>query len=950
MCRDASVKMMNKPIHTLLFPLLFLLVAQTWAQGFYFGRNKVHYHHFKWQIMRTKHFDIYYYPEMKDVAEKGAQFAEDSYRFLEQKFNYSVIYRIPLIFYSSHEHFEQTNVTPGFIPPNVGGFFEFMKGRVVVPGNGDLKEFQRVIRHELVHVFMHTKLYHVLSKYDKIEGAYPPLWFVEGLAEFWSRKWDAQAEMVLRDAVLNNYIVGLERAYQINGTFLMYKLGQNVLTYIAQKYGEDKILRMMELVWKYPYFEQCFKEVLGMDYRTFDHEYLYYLKKRYYPMFADNDYSDQVSQTIVRRGYNFKPAYYEHEGQAYVVFVANRTGYSSIYMRPLKPLSYDNKEKDVQLLIKGESTSKFESFHVFDSKIDVNWKGILVFSSRSGESDVLYLYDIPARKIIARRRFPKLVAIYSPHWSPDGREIVFSGLSFGGYKDLYVYRLESNELIQLTNDFYTDEDPTYSPDGRYIAFSSDRSARGPQGASNIFLMDRQTGELRYLTFGVQKDQSPAFSPDGRYLAFTSDRSGSFDIYLIENPIAAAFEEKPIRMLKMSSFLGAAFDPCWTPQNGLLFGTFEKGFFQIRYQPDFLTRLTRAKTFVQPVAVTATKPWSFKNIAKKLVKARKPYMRKYTLDFAQTQVSQDPIFGTTGGAQFAFTDMLGNDQYYVLIYNNARVASEFWKSFNVAVTKISLEHRINWAISLYRFAGYYYYPGDNYFYEERAGGIVTFSYPFSQFTRISMSQSLAYSDRDWFFDRRRRAYLSTNYISLVNDNSIWGPTGPMDGQRINITFGNTYDLAYSNVNYLTGLIDVRKYFRLSLRTAYAVRFLSMFNEGREAMEYFFGGSWDLRLYRRWSLHGKRIMLISQELRFPLIDQLGILLPVAALRFSGIRGALFLDAGNAWNSKWPGFRGSFGFGVRMNLGNVLVLRLDIGRRTDFKSIGKTTLTQFFFGWDF
>ncbi|NOX88430.1 MAG: hypothetical protein GXO77_05335 [Calditrichaeota bacterium] len=930
--------------------ILFIFIVQALAQGFYFGRNKVQYTHFNWQILKTEHFDIYYYPEMQDVAEKGAQFAEESYRALEQKFNYSVTYRIPLIFYSSHLHFQQTNVTPGFIPENVGGFFEFIKGRVVVPGNGDIKEFRRVIRHELVHVFMHSKIANVLRRYDKLEGAYPPLWFVEGLAEFWSTDWDAQAEMVLRDAVLNNYVVGLENIYQISGTFTMYKVGQDVMRYIAQNYGEDKILKMMELVWKYPYFEYCFKEALGTDYEEFDHKYLYDLKKRYYPLLKNNDFSEQVCETIVRQGYNFKPAYYEINGEPYVVFVANRTGYSSIYMRPLKPLSLKDKEKDVELLVKGEASSEFEAFHVFDSRIDVNRDGILAFSSKSGETDVLYLYSIPERKIIARRQFPHLVGIYSPAWSPDGNEIVFSGLDFGGYKDLYIFQVRQKRLIKLTDDFYADDDPAWSPDGRFIAFASDRGVQGKEGAANIFLLDRQSGEIRYLTFGKEKDRSPSFSADGKYLAFTSDRKGSYNIYLITDPVQSAFERKPVRMFKMTSYLGATFDPCWTPQNGLLYGTFEKGYFQIRYEPNFLTHLTTAERIVQPILVKDTTRWSFKNIVPQKVEERKPYVRKYDLDFAQTQVSQDPIFGTTGGAQLAFTDMLGNDQYYLLIYNNARVASEFWKSFNVAVTKISLEDRVNWGVSLYRFAGYYFYPGNAYFYEERVGGIVTFSYPFSQFTRVSVSQNLAYSDKDWFFNKRRRAYLNSSYISLVNDNSIWGPSGPMDGQRINITFGNTYDLAFSNVNYLTGLIDVRKYFRISLRSAYAVRFLSLFNEGRETLEYYFGGSWDLRLYRRWSLHGKRILLISQELRFPLIDQLGIRFPMAALRFQGIRGALFLDAGNAWNNKFPGFKGSFGFGIRLNLGNVLVLRLDIGRKTDFKSIGKKTITQFFFGWDF
>src|SRR6266478_1178686 len=98
------------------FLLSVLLTSSVYAQFFYFGRNKVQYTDFDWHVLKTEHFDIYYYPEMKELAERGAFLAEESYRVLEQKFNHNVLARIPLIFYSSHLHFEQTNTTPGFIP------------------------------------------------------------------------------------------------------------------------------------------------------------------------------------------------------------------------------------------------------------------------------------------------------------------------------------------------------------------------------------------------------------------------------------------------------------------------------------------------------------------------------------------------------------------------------------------------------------------------------------------------------------------------------------------------------------------------------------------------------------------------------------------------------------------------------------------------------------------
>jgi len=142
--------------------ILLLLPASGSAQFFYFGRNKVQYTDFDWHVLKTQHFDIYYYPEMQDLAQRGAFLAEESYKVLEQKFGQDVANRIPLIFYSSHLHFQQTNTTPGFVPEGVGGFFEFLKGRVVIPYTGSMWDFRHVIRHELVHVFMHGKINRVL--------------------------------------------------------------------------------------------------------------------------------------------------------------------------------------------------------------------------------------------------------------------------------------------------------------------------------------------------------------------------------------------------------------------------------------------------------------------------------------------------------------------------------------------------------------------------------------------------------------------------------------------------------------------------------------------------------------------------------------------------------------------------------------------------------------------
>ncbi|RMH64697.1 MAG: hypothetical protein D6677_04025 [Calditrichaeota bacterium] len=928
--------------------IVWLLAPLLTAQGFYFGRNKVQYTRFDWQVMETEHFNIYYYPEMEDMARRGAALAEEAFRDLQPRFNHYINRRIPLIFYSTHLHFQQTNITPGFIPEGVGGFFEFIKGRVVIPSNGNLHNFRHVIRHELVHVFMHAKVSTVLRDHNKVDGPFPPLWFTEGLAELWSTDWDARGEMIIKDAVLNNYELGLKNIYVVNGTFSMYKIGQHILGYISQKYGADKLLLIMTALWKHEKFEDAFQEAIGKDYEEFDKEYLYYLKKKYYPLMARTDFISQKSDALQEEGFNFKPVYYREKDRDAVLYLGNHSGYASIFLQ-YTDIGDEEEPPEPEVLVRGEATSDFESFHIFDSKISVSRAGLLAFSAKSGAHDVLYIYNVPERRLLGKMPLEttdgtQLAGIYSPSWDATGERLVFSGLSMAGYKDLYLFDYRRKRLKRLTRDVYDDFDPVFTPRGRII-FGSDRGAFGGEGATNLFSCDSNGTDIRYLTYGRQHDAAPAVSADGQWLAFTSDREGTANIYLMRRPFQAGLPQTA----RLTRAVGTLFDPAWTPDGDLLFSAFESRRFQIRRMNNVLRQQDTLAFQPLRFAPPAADGWLYPTISAKGIRAKRRYEKEYTLDIAQSQLSQDPVFGTTGGAAFSFSDVLGNDIYNILVYNNARTSSDILSSFNFAVNHISLEKKVNYAYGVFRFAGEYFNPEDAFYYEDRAGGSISIFYPLSTFSRISFSQSLSYSDKNWGFGRRRFAWLNASFLSFVHDNALWTPTGPIDGWRFNVTLGNTYDFAFNNVNYLTGLFDFRYYQRLSLRTSYAVRLYTLFNAGKEARQFYFGGSWDLRGVPRWSLHGQRIFLVSQEFRFPLVDAVGVKLPFLSLGFRSIRGAVFLDAGNAWNDTLTSVRGSYGLGVRLPLG-FLVLRWDFGRRTDFRDWDQGGFTQFFFGWDF
>ena len=943
------------------------------AQYHGFGRNKVQYTDFDWHVLETEHFDIYYYPEMEDLARMGAEFAEESYRILSDRFNHALNRRVPLIFYSAHLYFQQTNVTPFLVPEGVGGFFEFLKGRVVIPSDGSINDFKRVIRHELVHVMMHSKLTRVQKDHHVLTPTAPPLWFTEGLAEYWSGVWDTQAEMVLRDAVLNDYLVPLHEMSRIRGSYLMYKEGQSVLHFIARTYGEEKILLLMENFWKEKRFSEVMKTTIGKNYKELDREWLYFLKKKYYPILEDADHPSMVAEALAEDGFNSKPTFYRAaDGSPMVAYVGNRLGYTNIYVQPLK-----SEGRKAEVLVKGERTDEFETFHLFRSSIDVHDR-LLAFVTKSGETDVLHTYEIDADRLAASYRFPDIVAIASPAWSPDGKSLAFVGQSKSGNNDLYVYTSDADKLRMLTNDFYDDRDPSWSPDGSQIVFSSDRTEYGVDGHYNLFTIHLESLDISYLTYGPFRDSSPSWSPNGDIL-FSSDRGGMTNIWLLRprnagsGELIAALSAQTAdaeqgqpqvadlfryEAYPVTRFTTAALDPTWTDEGGILFTAFENFSFRILRLNGDQTPLADAQPFRDMPSLARPAFWRPAQAPLQPEANSRRYRNRYSLDIAQSQVIQDPVFGTTGGALFALSDVLGNNQYYFLIYNNARTASEIPKSFNLAVTRISLSRRTDYAYGLYHFSGLRYNPAEFLFEERRYGGLFALRYPLSKFRRIDATANYSVYAKRKLAAPLLRAWLAANFLSFVQDNSIWGPTGPLDGERINITLGYTLDVRYSHVNYYTVIADYRRYFRLTKRMSYATRLMGLFSDGKEAHFFFIGGSWTLRGYPRFGIYGHKAFVINNELRFPFIEALGVKFPVGGLRLGGIQGAVFMDFGSAWNDKFGDLwadtygklMGAYGIGFRFALGGVLVLRLDIGKRTDFHSIERATFKQFFFGWDF
>lgn len=148
-------------------------------------------------------------------------------------------------------------------------------------------------------------------------------------------------------------------------------------------------------------------------------------------------------------------------------------------------------------------------------------------SDRDGDSEVYVRRTDGSVVRLTRNSVDDFGAV----WSPDGRRLVFSR-TVGGGTALFVMRADGSGVRRLTTPVVrpegpasSDVTPAWSPDGRRIAFASDRAG----GSPDIWLVDADGTDLVQLSRGERiSDFNPAWSPDGRWIWFDTDRYGDFN--------------------------------------------------------------------------------------------------------------------------------------------------------------------------------------------------------------------------------------------------------------------------------------------------------------------------------------------------------------------------------------------------------------------------------------
>ncbi|MBI2535942.1 MAG: PD40 domain-containing protein [Gemmatimonadetes bacterium] len=843
-----------------------LLAAGVWAVGLaappvqaqYFGRNKVQYEDFQFDILRTLHFDIYSYPEEREAAVMVGRMAERWYARLSRLLDHELHHRQPIIVYASHPHFEQTNAILGNIGEGTGGVTELFKRRVVLPLAGPLEESDHVLGHELAHAFQ----FDITGDPGRVSAANLPvairlpLWFIEGMAEYLSvGPVDPHTAMWMRDAARGK-LPGLTRLD--NGRYFPYRWGQSLWAYIAGRWGDDAVGHILKASRRTRDAMAAIQRVVDLPVDSISEGWHSALHAAFDPLIPLTDSApstygvELLSKATGSGGLNVAPAL-SPDGRK-VVFMSERGLFSiDIYLADAETGKVERKLTETAL------DPHFESLQFINSAGAWSADGTrFAVGAVSGGDPLLSVFDIETGNVVREVSLPGLGEVFNPTWSPDGRYLAFSA-NVAGFSDLFAYDLATDSLRRLTEDAFADLQPAWSPDGSRIAYVTDRFSADlatlRHGRYEVALLDPVSGtSQRVPAFDRGKAINPQWAPDGQRLYFLSDQSGISNIYRIS---LATQEITQVTNLYAGVTGITGLSPAFSTAaraSRLVFTAYQRGDYQVYRVDDADILAGRGLIAANGNGDPAALPPAVRQQPKVAAMLDNPnfglpssedftthdYAPRFSLDYVSQPylVFGSDRFGTFigGGASLFWSDMLGGHNLATALQVNGSL-----HDVSALVGYTNLSHRLNWGFALQQIP---YVAGRFVRYLDTTGGqLAVFeqllryrqinrdasllgAYPFNRMQRLEFGVgyqnvtfdaelrtiATSYFTGATLLDVRQELstlggmHLGSATAALVYDNALFGWTSPILGQRYRFELTPTV----GSLTYASLLADYRRY--------------------------------------------------------------------------------------------------------------------------------------------
>ena len=530
-----------------------------------------------WSTVQSEHFEVHYPEPLALVARRTLAALEKAHKRLTPVLGHAPTRRTHVVITDTAES-ANGSATP--LPFNTVRLFATSPDDLSPLGDYD-DWLTGLITHEYAHIVHLDNIGGLPSAINKVFGKIyapnlaAPRWLIEGIATHQESKQTAGGrlrsaifEMYLRMAILEDAELSIDQLsngideWPQGNVFYLY--GSRFIEYIVEKYGQEAIAEFATLYGRTALaygLNRTSKRVMGKTLTELYDEWLKHAKQHYRavqdniteegfvvgrrlthtgqmvraPRFIDDDkviyyVSDGRSDPQLRT-LSTSTGRLEQITRARGAAYATQHPDGSLYFESTDGLRNIYRYFDLYRLGKGQKRPKRLTRGLRARHPDISSDGkSIVFTQNDTGTRHLVMASVDdiqhTTKILYQsHRFEQ---VYTPRFSPDATRVVFSAWRRGGYRDIFLLDVATRKVEQITNDRANDTGPAWSPDGKSIYFSSDRS-----GIPNIYRYNVGDGQTMQVTNVISGAFHPSPSPDGKRLVYIGYTHLGFDLFMLD---------------------------------------------------------------------------------------------------------------------------------------------------------------------------------------------------------------------------------------------------------------------------------------------------------------------------------------------------------------------------------------------------------------------------------
>lgn len=466
--------------YRLLFLLTFMALAPMASGQFYyglhqtFGKNRVQYRNFTWSFYRYERFDVFHYQQGQHLAQQVARMVSREMPLVEQMLDVPLDERIQVVVFNSLGELTQSNLNASSEEAyNTGGVTHSAGTRMFVYFDGNYANLQAQVREGLAGLAMSSLMYGGFTRSLRNSTLLNlPEWYTQGLLSYIADPHNQDVENVVVDGMIHDTY---EHIYAMTGAEAR-AAGHSLWNYVAQTYGRNIIKEILYATVRERSIDKGLEYNIGINAERLLENW----RRSYLNQFEFTYPEEELEEVEVyrsRKEGRLSEPVFSPDGN-YLAFVSHYFGKYKVHLLNL---------------LTGEIDVVHRGGHLIAQNVDysfplIAWHPngrILNFLTEEQGSIQLNFFNLETEEI-ENRTIYSLQKVMSMMYSKDGRSLLMSAVE-ENRSNIYIYSLAGRGITALTEDGYSDLDPIFINDDRFVVFRSNRDNDTLQRRKEVYV-------------------------------------------------------------------------------------------------------------------------------------------------------------------------------------------------------------------------------------------------------------------------------------------------------------------------------------------------------------------------------------------------------------------------------------------------------------------------------